>query len=157
MTSWLTPGTHQFTVTAIAKDGTRATASSTARTSRPKEPLSDLAGHWSRIVTAAEAGVSGSPGRWTLAVDPVGWRILDPTHHGALVDVAYLSSKTLELRSGIATRNHDSHEGNIWCEEPFQPVRYQWRVSGDTLILTLSGRKLCDGQSEIMASSWSRG
>ena len=49
VTSWLTPGTHQFTVTAIAKDGTRATASSTARTSRPRNPLSDLAGHWSRI------------------------------------------------------------------------------------------------------------
>ena len=72
-------------------------------------------------MTAAEAGVSGSPGRWTLAVDPVGWRILDPTHHGALVDVAYLSSKTLELRSGIATRNHDSHEATSGARSRSNP------------------------------------
>jgi hypothetical protein len=48
VTSWLTPGTHQFTVTAIAKNGTRATTTSKAQTSAPAPPPSVLAGTWSR-------------------------------------------------------------------------------------------------------------
>jgi hypothetical protein len=157
VTSWLTPGTHQFAVTAIATDGTRASAFSSARTTSPAAPPPSLAGHWSRTITATEAGVSGRPGRWTLVVDSVGWRILDPSRHGARVDAAYLSSDTLEIRGGIATRNHDSREGNIWCDEPFQPVRYHWLVSGDTVTLALTGPKRCDGQSQVIGGSWLRG
>jgi len=157
VTTWLAAGTHQFTVVAIAKDTTRASASSRARVGVAPLPPAELAGNWSRIVTKTEAGTSGRPGRWTLSVDSVGWRILDPSRHGALVDVAYMAPGRLEARGGIATRNHDSHEGNIWCDEPFQPVRYHWAVAADTVTLTLDGRKTCDGQSDVWAGDWTRG
>jgi hypothetical protein len=156
VTTWLRPGLHRFTVVAIAKDRTRATVSSSARVGTATPPPTKLAGTWDRIVTSAEAGTSGRAGRWTLAIDKVGWRILDPTRHGALIDVAYLSAATLEARGGIATRNHDSHEGNIWCDEPFQPVRYQWSVDGDTLTISLAGPKRCDGESQVLAGEWTR-
>lgn len=157
VTSWLSPGMHTFTVTATATDRTRATVSSKARvTASPAAPPADLAGSWHRDVSKSEAGGSGRPGTWTLTVDKLGWRILDPSHHGALVDVAYLSTGVLELRGGIATKNHDSHEGNIWCDEPFQPVRYQWTATADTLTLSLAGPKRCDGQSNVIAGEWSR-
>lgn len=157
VTTWLSPGQHTFAVLAIAKDGSRARTSSTGLVGRAASPPADLTGTWKRTVTAAEAGTSGRPGIWTLTVDPVGWQILDPTKHGALVDVAYLSTGVLEARGGIATRNHDSHEGNVWCEEPFQPVRYRWAVNGETLTLTLAGPKRCDGESDVWAGDWNRG
>jgi hypothetical protein len=156
VTTWMSPGMHSFTVTAIATDRSRATTSSKARVQGPPPaPPSALAGSWQRNVSKAQAGGSGRPGMWTLEVDKVGWRILDPSRHGALVDVAYLSAGVLEIRGGIATRNHDSHEGNVWCDEPFQPVRYHWAVSGDTLTLALVGPKRCDGQSDVMVGDWS--
>jgi hypothetical protein len=108
-------------------------------------------------MTRTETGNSGRPGHWTLTINAVGWRILDPSRHGALVDVAYLSPGSLEARGGIATRNHDSHEGNIWCDEPFQPVRYSWAVNGNTLTLRLVGPKRCDGESSVWAANWTRG
>lgn len=157
VTTWLRPGMHRFTVTAVASDGSRASTSSTARTSAAAPPPARLEGSWSRVVTAAEAGDSGRPGRWTLTIDAVGWRILDPSRHGALVDVAYLGAGRLEARGGIATRNHDAREGNVWCDEPFQPVRYRWAASGDTLALSLAGPKRCDGESDVWAGSWTRG
>jgi hypothetical protein len=156
VTSWLTPGFHEFTVTAIAKNGSRASTASRARTRAPSPPPSTLAGTWTRNVTSAEAAGSGRAGTWTLTVNAVGWRILDPTKHGALVDVAYLSSNSLEARGGIATRNHDPHEGNIWCDEPFQPVRYAWSVSDKTLTLALAGPKRCGAESSVWAGEWTR-
>lgn len=157
VTTWLTPGMHEFTVTAIAKSGGRATTTAKAWTTAPSPPPAELAGTWGRNVSKAEAAGSGRPGLWTLTVDAVGWRILDPSRHGALVDVAYLSSGHLEARGGIATRNHDSREGNIWCDEPFQPVSYSWSVSGTTLTLSLAGPKRCDGESSVWAGDWTRG
>lgn len=156
VTTWLRPGLHQFSVVAIATDHTRATVSSSARVGIAKPPPTKLAGDWARMVSSAEAGTSGRAGRWTLSIDKVGWRILDPSGHGALVDVAYLSAATLEARGGIATRNHDSHEGNIWCDEPFQPVRYRWSVDGDALTISLAGPKRCDGESQVWAGDWTR-
>ena len=158
VTSWMRPGLHTFTVVAVATDGRRTTASSTARTLPPPAPPAALARSWSRKVSAAEAGPTGAPGVWTLVVSPVGWRILDPSgRRGALVDVAYISPQTVEARGGVATRNHDPRENNPWCDEPFQPVRYRWHVSGNRLTLTLAGPRRCDGQSGVLAGDWTRG
>jgi hypothetical protein len=157
VTSWLKPGLHSFTVIAVATDGRRATVSSKARSLSPATAPAALAGSWQRQVSAAEAGSFGRAGIWTLSVDRVGWRLLDPSRRqGALVDVAYLSPTTLEARGGIATRDHDARENNAWCDEPFQPVRYHWHV-GDRLVLTLAGPKRCDGQSRVWAGDWTRG
>jgi hypothetical protein len=157
VTSWLKPGLHTFTVVAVTTDGRRATVSSEARTLSPATPATALAGLWQRKVSAAEAGSFGRAGIWTLIVDRIGWRLLDPSRRqGALIDVAYLSPTTLEARGGIATRDHDPRENNPWCDEPFQPVRYHWHVGGRRHVLTLAGPKRCDGQSGVWAGVWTR-
>jgi len=157
VTSWMKPGLHTFTVVAVATNGRRATISSRARTSAPKPPPAALAGSWHRRISVAEAGAAGRPGLWTLVVDSVGWRLLDPSRgRGALVDVAYLSADTVEARGGIATRDHDPRENNPWCDEPFQPVRYRWHVTGVRLSLALAEPPRCDGQSRVWAGTWTR-
>lgn len=152
VTSWLTPGTHTFAVRAISTDHQRASTSTAARVRPAAPPPAALAGTWKRAVTKAEAG---PPGVWRLAVNKVGWQLRGPGGHGALVDVAYLSAGLLEARGGIATKDRSPQEGNIWCNEPFQPVRYRWSVKG-SLILTLAGPKRCDGQSGVWAGVWTR-
>ncbi len=148
VTSWLRPGLHSFTVVAVANDGRRAKTSSRARTSAPAPPPSSLAGSWQRKV---------SSGTWTLTVDRVGWRFLDPSRaQGGLIDVAYLAPDIIEARGGIATRDHDPRENNPWCDEPFEPVRYRWRVAGNRLTLALAGPRRCDGQSRVWAGDWTR-
>ena len=157
VTSWLKPGLHTFTVVAVATDGRRATVFSKARTLSPATPPAALAGLWQRKVSAAEAGSFGRAGIWTLTADGVGWRLLDPSRRqGALIDVAYLSPTMLEARGGIATRDHDPRENNPWCDEPFQPVRYHWRVAASRLTLRLAGPRRCDGQSRVWAGDWTR-
>jgi hypothetical protein len=158
VTSWLKAGAHTFTVVAVATNGRRATVSSRARTSAPKPPPAALAGSWRRRISAAAAGGAGRAGIWTLTVDRVGWRLLDPSRRqGALIDVAYLSQHILEARGGIATRNQDPRENNPWCDEPFQPVRYHWHVAANRLTLRLAGPMRCDGQSRVWAGTWRRG
>ena len=157
VTSWMKPGLHTFTVVAVATNGRRATISSRARTSAPKPPPAALAGSWHRRISVAEAGAAGRSGLWTLVVDSVGWRFFDPTRgRGALVDVAYLSAETVEARGGIATRDHHPRENNPWCDEPFQPVRYRWHVTGVRLSLALAEPSRCDGQSRVWAGTWTR-
>jgi hypothetical protein len=158
VTSWLRPGLHTFTVVAVATDGRRATVSSRSRTAAPPTPSPALAGTWHRHVSAAEASGSGPAGTWTLTVDAVGWRILDPSRRrGALIDVAYLAPGAIEARGGIATRDHDPRENNLWCDEPFQPVRYHWRADAGRLTLTLAGPRRCGAQSRVWAAVWTRG
>jgi hypothetical protein len=156
VTSWLTPGSHTFTVRAISTAHERASTSTAARVLPAAPPPAALAGSWRRVVTKAEARGSGRPGVWRLTINKIGWQLRDPGGHGALVDVAYLSSGLLEARGGIATKPQSPHEGNIWCDEPFQPVRYRWSATGGSLALTLAGPKRCDGQSDVWAGDWTR-
>lgn len=154
VTSWLKPGLHTFAIQAISTDHRRASTSTAARVSPASPPPAAVAGSWKRMLTKAEAGNAGPAGLWRLTVNKIGWRFRDPNGRGALVDVAYLSRGLLEARGGIATKNRSPQEGDPWCEEPFQPVRYRWSVKGDVLTLTLAGPKRCDGQSVIVAGEW---
>jgi hypothetical protein len=159
VTSWLAPGAHHFTVRAIATDGSRATDSTVARVLPTPPPPSQLADtRWKRTLTAAQA--HGQPhGTWVLSINRVGWKIKVPPIGANLIDVGYLSPGLLELRGGIWTKPppaNNPEEGNGWCDEPFQPVRYRWSVQGGALTLTLAGPKRCDGQSVILAGEWSR-
>jgi hypothetical protein len=157
VTSWMKPKVHTFTVVAVATNGRRAMIVTRARTAAPKAPPAALAGRWYRTLSPAEARGSGPPGMWRLTIDDVGWRIVAPgRRQGALIDVAYLSSNTLEARGGIASRDHDPLENNPWCDEPFEPVRYRWRVSADQLTLGLVRPRRCDGQSRVWAGAWTR-
>jgi hypothetical protein len=159
VTTWLAPGVHRFKTRALATDGRRATSRTTVARVRPAPapPAQLAAGPWRREITE----VTGAPaGTWTLTIDKVGWSIVDPLGQGSLVDVAYLSPTLLEARGGVRTKPNPplgAMEGNGWCDEPFQPVRYAWLVQGDTLTLTLAGPKRCDGQSDIWGGDWTRG
>jgi hypothetical protein len=147
VTSWIKPGLHTFSVVAVANDGRRATVTSRGRTSAATAPPAVLAGSWQ----------SAKLGGRTLVVSSVGWRIVDPNGaSGALVDVAYLSPGLVEVRGGIVTRDHDPRENNPWCDEPFEPVRYHWRVVADRLSLGLAGPQHCDGQARVLATEWRR-
>jgi hypothetical protein len=147
VTSWLTPGLHNFTTRAIATDGRHGTTSTTARVLAAKPPPSKLAGSWKRSVKGRT---------WRVTVDRIGWRFSGPGGAGDLVDVGYLSSGLVEARGGIHTSPGNDREGNNWCSEPFEPVRYRWTVQGDSLTLTLTGPKQCDGQSSVWAGRWKR-
>lgn len=147
VTSWLTPGRHNFTVRVTAKGGLRGRSSTIARVLAAKPPPAKLAGTWKRTAKA---------GTWRLVVDKVGWRFRGPGGAGDLVDVGYLSAGLLEARGGIHTKNRNPQEGNNWCNEPFEPVRYRWSVEDDILTLMLAGPKRCDGQSTVWAGRWTR-
>ena len=153
------PGIHHFRVDAISTDNGRATVSTDARVAPAPRPPAGLAGTWERVLSKEDVAgaIDSAPGRWRLTVDRVGWRFRDPGTHGALVDVAYLGPRLLEARSGIATKLPGvGDEGNVWCDAPYQPVRYRWSVTGSTLSLTLAGPKRCDGQSQVWAGDWTR-
>jgi hypothetical protein len=161
VTTWLAPGVHRFKVRATANGGRRATSpTARARVVPAAAPPAQLAtGPWKRTVAPAEAGVS-PPGTYSLSIGKIGWRIEDSVGDAALVDVAYLSPGLLEARGGIHSKPNPPGkpiEGNPWCDEPFEPVRYRWSVQGTTLTMTLAGPKRCDGQSDIWAGVWTRG
>jgi hypothetical protein len=158
VTSWLAPGKHRFKVRMTTTSGRRATSpTAVASVGRAAAPPQDLAGSWQRTVAPGELG--GAPaGTWTLSIDKVGWSVIAPLG-GGLVDVAYLSASLLEVRGGIRTKPNpprNNTEGNGFCDEPFEPVRYSWAVQSDTLILTLAGPPRCGQESTLLATQWSR-
>jgi hypothetical protein len=158
VTSWLAPGRHRFTVRATATDGRKATDTVVARVLPAPLPPAELADtRWERNVTQSEAG-DAPPGTWKILIDKVGWGIIDPLDGGNLVDIAYLSPGLLEARGGIFTRPDGTkpEQGNGWCGDTNQPVRYRWSVDSDTLTLSLSGPRRCDGQSGVWGGSWTR-
>jgi len=159
VTSWLAPGKHRFKVRMTTTSGRRATSrTAVARVGRAAEPPAELAGSWQRTLAPGE--LDGVPaGTWTLTIDKVGWRGVDSQGQGGLVDVAYLSAGLLEVRGGIRTKPNSPRkvtEGNGFCDEPFEPVRYSWAVQGDTLTLTLAGPQRCGQESTLIAAQWSR-
>jgi hypothetical protein len=156
VTSWLTPGTHRFTARVRATDGRRAAATTRARVVPPPAPPSELNDtQWTRVYTEAEAGEAPA-GTWTLRIDATGWRIRDPNGEGAWIDVAYLQPGALETRGGIWTRPHNHYEGQAWCEDTNAPVRFSWKVDGDSLTLALAGPSRCDDFGPFMSKTWSR-
>ena len=155
VTSWLTPGVHRFLVRAIATDGRRASTVSVARVRSAPAAPARLAARWTRRYTDAETG--GAPaGVWTLTIDRTGWKIRDPGGGGNYLDVAYLRPGLVETRSGIWTRPHSDQEGNGWCEETNQPVRFSWTVAGDSLTFTRVGPSRCDGLGDFLSRTWTR-
>jgi hypothetical protein len=158
VTSWLKPGRHRFTVVAHANDGRRARRSVTANVLPAAPPPAPLDGTWTRTMTPAQT--QGQPaGTWILKINKIGWwiKVPDGGPGANLIDVAYLQEGLLESRGGIWTKPNPPNnptQGNGWCDEPFQPVQYQWSVSETTLTLTLAGPARCDGESVIWAGTW---
>jgi hypothetical protein len=152
VTSFLEPGSHRFMVRAVALDGSTAEATVTATVASPPPPPAALAGTWK----GSRHGGGAPSGTWRLIISSEGWQIEDPEGGGNRVDVAYLHSGLLEVRTGMAT-GHEGHDLNGWCnDEPGSPVRYGWSVKGKALRLTSAGGTPCPGFTEFITGPWSR-
>jgi hypothetical protein len=151
VTSFLSPGSHTFTVKATFAGGATATDVVTATVPVAPRPPQQIRGTWKTYLPKG-----GEPaGFWRLTVDSVGWRILDTGGGGNLIDVAYLSPGVLEFRTGMATGR--GLDGNGWCENrPGSPVRYRWSVSGKRLQLTFMSGQPCEGFNDFITRRWLR-
>jgi hypothetical protein len=161
VTSWLAPGRHRFTVRAVTTGGRRTSSSIDARVLRPRSPPAKLAtSRWSRVYTKAEAG-DAPAGTWILSITKAGWKIKDPGGGANFIDVAYLGAGLLETRGGIWTRPRAAQEpkvqeGNGWCEDSNEPVRFRWSVNASKLELMLVGPSRCDGLGHFLSRTWTR-
>jgi hypothetical protein len=156
VTSWLKPGMHRFVVRAVGTDGRKVTATSVARVLPAQPAPAGLdSTRWTRQYSKSETGEAPA-GLWILTIDRTGWRITDPAGGGNWIDVAYRSPGHLETRGGIWTRPHNTHEGNGWCEDTNEPVRFDWAVVGDSLTVTLAGPNRCNGLGEFLSKTWTR-
>ncbi|MBA3364740.1 MAG: hypothetical protein H0U03_02990 [Actinobacteria bacterium] len=164
VTTWLSPGSHRFTVRAVdtvrakTKGGRTAERTTIARVLPAPTPPASLANtRWTRTL---QLGPTTPAGKWDLSINKVGWKIRDPGGHHSLIDVVYLSGGRLQARGGIYTRLENSHEGNGWCLHTNARVDYRWAVSADTLTLTLAGPDRCgkgkDGQHFVWAGPWTK-
>ncbi len=157
VTSFLTAGTHTFTVRAIAFGGSTVVDAVTATVPQAPGPPAALAGTWK-----ADEGPAGTA---SLVVDAEGWYMgsYPITHQGGnRVDVAYLAPGLVEVRTGMAT-GHDVHNGastdddlNGWCDDaPGSPVRYRWSVRGGLLHFAYVSGDACSGFTEFLTVPWS--
>jgi hypothetical protein len=164
VTSFLSPGSHEFVVRAVTWDGQTATDSVTATVGSATPPPAALAGTWEQFLRGNPTTDPPLPaGNWRLVISKMGWEIHDTAGEGNLLDVAYLSSGLLEVRTGMAT-GHDvvagapRHEDlNGWCnDEPGSPARYRWSVSGTHVRFTFSGGHPCPDFTKFLTGSWTR-
>jgi hypothetical protein len=156
VTSFLKPGEHGFTARVVTFDGATATDTVTAGVSPSPAPPAAVAGTWKRFVKQGSDPASPPSGYWRLIVGKVGWEIVDTAGGGNLLDVAYLTPRLLEVRTGMAS-GHEGFDLNGWCnDEPGTPVRFRWSVSGAHLLFTFAGGHACPGFSEFVAASWTR-
>ncbi len=106
ITTWLSPGTHRFSVRAIGISGPPITDSLTATVAAPPRPPVALRGTWARTVTqqdinAVGAAQNGPPaGGWELVFDQVGAWELDP-HGGGLGNQYSVAGNILNVYAPI--------------------------------------------------------
>jgi hypothetical protein len=177
VTTWLSPGSHRFTVRAIETGGARASDTVIARVLAAPDPPSELAGSWHRTVDTSSLhnppGVENPSGTYTLTFDPR-WiqarfpgRFIpgDGAHasvhdgHGWIIDAyATYNSSTITLPGAVNFQvlTDWMQEGGFWCG-PRNPAAYRWAVNGDTLTLSPAGRDRCAGRKFIWSGDWTRG
>ena len=162
VTSFLTPGSHTFTVRVVAVSGTSATRSVAASVSPPSAPAAALAGTWARTVTAADdskatSGMLPPTGVWRLTIAAQGWEPLDPQGNKGLFDVGYLSSG-LEMRPTIEYPPFPNSNNGGFCAntDPIFDWTYAIGGSGTTLTLHPAGQDPCGDRSAILEGTWVR-
>jgi hypothetical protein len=161
VTSWLAPGMHRFTVRAVPAHGSPVSHTATARVLPSPPPPPEQANTRWRHILEDQGELGSRPGTWTLRIDSTGWRI-DPPNvdfkdarkgDDNFLDVAYLAPGLVELRGGIWTHPRSRQEGNGWCEDTNQAVRYRWMVTDGQLNLTLDGPKRCGDQATVLSGA----
>jgi hypothetical protein len=178
-TSWLTPGTHEFTTRVRTKSGRTATDTVTARVFPAPAPPAALAGTWTRLVTDRDRtkadpkyGSDNVPpaGRWRLVLDRVGAWELDPLGTG-IVQAYSLSDDVLHAYAPIQmvprAANGDPGSivrhgarvdagGGIDCNEAGPFGTYRWSVVDAKLTLTAI-RELCGQRRVVYEGTWTHG
>jgi hypothetical protein len=170
ITTWLTPGSHQFSARATTSDGETVSDTVKARVEQPPPPPAALAGFWTRVVTAQDLkkgdSSNGPPaGRWTLVFDRVGAWHLDPMGsgvaneyavHGHVIDVyAPIQMAPSENgRGGVSKYGH--HDiGGTDCTAAGPFGSYHWSVSANTLVLKAI-REGCGNRRAIWQGTWTK-
>jgi hypothetical protein len=159
VTSFLSSGSHVFTVKATTIAGKTASTTVTANVLAAPPPPSALAGTWMRFVKQTDPSEPGS-GSWHLVINQVGWTIDDTSGGGNLLDVAYLKPGLVEVRTGMAT-GHDTVVGaaadedlNGFCNnEPGMPVRYRWSITGSKLQFRYVSGHACPGFTRFLTGA----
>jgi hypothetical protein len=149
VTSWLTPGKHRFTATAILANGQKASDTNIVRVLPAPRPPAVLArGRWQRTVTResiAKLNAELPPGQWELIFDRVGIWELDPIGSGGVEHVVFKGDTMIEdapvwmvpYVNGHANLNRFGHTDlGSGFREDGPPARYRWSVTGDELTLT---------------------
>jgi hypothetical protein len=175
VTTWLSSGTHRFTVRAIETNGARSTDTVVATVHAPPAPPVELTGSWARAVDTSSLhnppGIENPSGTYTLTFDPRWIRAHFPGRfvasgpnasvnngHGWIIDAyGIYNSQTITLAGAVNTHVlHDNdQQGGFWCG-PNNPAVYRWTVSSDTLTLSPVGADRCAGRKLIWSGDWTR-
>jgi hypothetical protein len=165
VTSWLSPGRHEFMVRARGLGANRsaiATKTVVARVPPAPSPPAQLAGKWQRELTGAVPpdrnvlfrDITAEPGTYTMVFDRRYIRLSGPAprKHGKVDFDA--SPGTITLGGPIWTGDPD--ESGI-CEPWGPPATYSWSVSAATLTLA-SARTAdpCRQRGAIVSGEWQR-
>jgi hypothetical protein len=169
VTSFLTPGEHDFTVRVLTVGGQTAESTVKAAVESAPNPPDGLANtSWTREMTDSDrqkATSSGPPpsGIWGLNIDSVGWKISyvseDPERKDPQgFDVEYQSGGQVELRPTIARPVFPNNFGGSICEEPDIPFLWTYTMSDDGKTLTLHpvGQDPCGDRAAILEGTWTR-
>jgi hypothetical protein len=164
VTSWLSPGKHEFTVRGRGQGADRkasATKTVIARVRPAPPPPAQLAGVWQREVTTAVPpdrnalyhGFTAPAGTYRIAVDRRFVEITGPDgrHHVRSDYVA--GAATITIAGPVWTGEQNE---TAWCEPWGPEATYSWSVGDGTLTLAPLGTDACKQRGAILAGDWTR-
>ena len=164
VTSWLSPGRHEFTVRARGlgtNRNTTATKTVVARVQPTQAPPAQLAGSWQRNLEKAVPPdrnmlyrkITVPPGTFRFTIDPRFMRMSGPVPGNVKVDYV---ARSAAITVGGPVWTGDPAEGGV-CEPWGPAATYSWSVSDGTLTLTPSGRgDACKQRGAILTGDWTR-
>ncbi len=152
VTSFLAPGIHTFSARVLRLTGAPLTDTVKARVIAAPAPPANLAGAWTRIVTADDVKKApGTPtGPWTITITSVGWG----TGPGDNFDVHYLPNGNVVMGAEVVTPTQQS--GAFCGVDP--PHTWAVALSADDQSMQLKpvGDDNCDGRVAVMQGTWTR-
>jgi hypothetical protein len=162
VTTFLKPGRHIFSVSAVSTGGRKASETVTARVIPAPAPPTDLAGTWSRTVTTSDlakctTGDACDPiGTWQITIASKGWSPLDPQGNVGLFDVVYLSPTQVQLRPTIEYPPYPNNNNGGWCgdSDPLDVYSVSIDTSAQTMTLAAVGHDPCGDRAAVLEGTW---
>ena len=164
VTSFLTPGEHNFTVrvNTVGGQSVESTVKATVDIS-PAPPQELNSTSWTRDMTDSDLQKATSSelpplGQWGLTINSMGWSLLDPLGGGINIDLAYQSTGQVELRPTIEVPPFPNDRNGAFCHEPDPPFLWSYAISNDGKTLTLHpvGNDPCGDRIAILEGTWTR-